>query len=112
LTEKQLRRAQSHKKNGSEKIRSHFSKMFSFASRGETKVAGGETKFQQRSEADVWNVAVADGDVGIGQKQAIDTGQEAAKQGAHGRQCDNGSLGHLLSPVAGTRWPSRRLRKM
>jgi len=37
--------------------------------------ARAETALQQHSKPEVWNISVADGDPGIGQKQAVDTGQ-------------------------------------
>jgi len=74
--------------------------------------ARAETALQQHSKPEVWNISVADGDLGIGQKQAVDTGQQTAQQDADGRNGDSGGLGHLLSPVAGTQWSSRPLQDM
>ena len=85
--------------------------ILNFALHGETKtVRVRKIVFRPRSKPDVRNIAVANGDFGIGQKQAVDSGQQAAQQGADGRKGDSGGLGHLLSPVAGTQWSSRRLQ--
>jgi hypothetical protein len=61
----------------------------------ETNNPPAEPAFQQCSKTDAWNIAVADGDFGIGQKQAVNTSQKATEQYAHGRKGGSGGLGHL-----------------
>lgn len=49
------------------------------------------------SEAEMWEVAIADGNTAAFGQQAVDDGKQAAKQAAGGYKADRSNPGHLGS---------------
>ena len=67
---------------------------YNFSWRSEAKAAAPGKLDSQGSEAEMWNVPVANGDACACHQRAVDRGQQAAEERVGGYEADGCSLGH------------------